>query len=212
MRKLPSRLLVVTDRHQAVRPLDQVVAAAVDAGARWYWLRDNDLAPDERRRVAEDLRAITRRHGAALSIGRDIELAAAIEADGVHLQSPAFVAEARRRLGRREVIGISAHTLCEVEEAAAAGADYVTLSPIYGTASKPGYGPPLGPEILQQSATYGIPVLALGGVTAERIAECSDFGAAGAAIMGPVMRAARPGEIVEDLLLRLARDVTLAPL
>ena len=106
------------------------------------------------------------------------------------------------------MVGVSAHTLREVEEAAAAGADYVTLSPIYGSASKPGYGPPLGPEILQQSMTCGIPVLALGGVTAQRVAECLDFGAAGVAIMGPVMRAARPDEAVEHLLVRLAHDVT----
>src|SRR5262245_3237708 len=111
MRKLPSHLLVVTDRHQAARPLDQVVADAVEGGARWIWLRDNDLAADERRRMAEDLRAITRRWGTWLSIGRDIELAAAIKADGVHLQSSGFVAEARHRLGRRAVVGVSAHAL-----------------------------------------------------------------------------------------------------
>ena len=169
------------------------------------------LRPDERHRLAERLRVVTQQHGAALSIGRDIALAAAIGADGVHLQSSASVATARDRLGARALIGVSAHALHEVEDAAAAGADYVTLSPIYGSASKPGYGPPLGPAILQQAATCGMPVLALGGVTAERIAECRDFGAAGVAIMGPVMRAARPAEVVEELLLRLARDVTPAP-
>jgi thiamine-phosphate pyrophosphorylase len=211
MRELPARLLLITDRHQAERPLEQVIEAAVDAGARWVWLRDNDLAPDERRALAERLRAITRRQGAALSIGRDTELAAAIGADGVHLQSSAAVATARQRLGIRAFIGVSTHALREVEEAAAAGADYVTLSPIYGTASKPGYGPPLGPQMLASAAKCGIPVLALGGITTDRIAECRASGAAGVAVMGSVMRAARPGDVVEELVQHLAHEITLSP-
>ena len=141
-----------------------------------------------------------------LSIGRDIALAAAIKADGVHLQSSASLATARQGLGMRAFIGVSAHTLHEVEGCSCRGADYVTLSPIYGTASKPGYGPPLGPAILKQAAACGIPVLALGGVTVERIAECRSFGAAGVAVMGSVMRATRPGAVVEELLLRLSQD------
>jgi thiamine-phosphate pyrophosphorylase len=211
MRELPSRLLVVTDRHQAGKPLEQVIEAAVEGGARWVWLRDNDLARDERCALAERLRTITGRYGAALSIGRDAELAAVVGADGVHLQSSASVAAARERLGMHALIGVSAHSLREVEDAAAARADYVTLSPIYGTASKPGYGPALGPQMLAPAASCGIPVLALGGVTAERVAECRSFGAAGVAVMGSVMRAARPGEVVDELLQHLAHEVTLSP-
>jgi thiamine-phosphate pyrophosphorylase len=198
MSPLPSRLLMVTDRHQAAAPLDAVVREAVLAGVRWVWLRDRDMAPAERRALAERLRAITRRHGAHLSIGGDVDLACALAADGVHLAAGASVAAARARLGAKAIIGASAHDDAEVAAAQAAGADYVTLSPIYPSASKPGYGPALGPAAIARASRFALPVLALGGVSAERVPECLRAGAAGIAVMGAIMRAAgQPGGIRE---------------
>jgi thiamine-phosphate pyrophosphorylase len=184
--RLPSRLLLVTDRHQAAAPLDEIVSEAIAAGARWIWLRDRDLPPAERA------------YGAKLSVGGDVALAAEIAADGVHLPAGASIAAARARLGARARIGVSAHHDAEVAAAAAAGADYATLSPIFATASKPGYGPALGVAALARAAPHGLPVLALGGVTPERMDDCLNAGAAGIAVMGEVMRAAgRPGGVHE---------------
>jgi thiamine-phosphate pyrophosphorylase len=195
---LPSRLVLVTDRHQAAAPLDDIVADAIAAGAGWFWLRDRDLPPADRRALAQRLLALTRPRGARLSIGGDIDLAAALAADGVHLAAAAAVAAARARLGASALIGVSAHCDAEVAAAAAAGADYVTLSPIFATASKPGYGPALGLAGLGRAARHGMPVLALGGVTPARAAECLEAGAAGIAVMGEVMRAAaQPGGVRE---------------
>ncbi len=211
MNALPSRLLVVTDRHQAEAPLERIATQAVLAGARWIWLRERDMAATERRELATRLRAITRRHGAALSIGGDVDLAFDLAADGVHLRAGAPVAAARRKLGAHAIIGVSAHGAPEVAAAKAAGADYVTLSPIYPTQSKPGYGPALGIGAIAQAAQSELPVLALGGVTAERAAACVRAGAAGIAVMGGIMRAAgRPGglgEILQALAGALACDV-----
>ena len=188
MNPLPSDLLVVTDRHQASRPVPEVAAALLAGGARWIWLRDRDLAESERRALAEALAAMMRRAGACLSIGADVELAAEVGAAGVHLRASPEVAGARRRLGPRTVLGVSAHSLADVRAAAAAGADYTTLSPIFASASKPGYGPALGVAALSEAAMLGIPVLALGGVTAHNAAACRGAGAAGVAVMGPAMR------------------------
>ncbi|HEY1545327.1 MAG TPA: thiamine phosphate synthase [Xanthobacteraceae bacterium] len=190
---LPSRLLIVTDRHQAAAPLAEIVGGAVRAGARWIWLRDRDLPPAERRALAGALLAITRRADAKLMIGADVELAADIGADGVHLASDASaasIAAARARLGAAAIIGVSAHAEAEVASAQAAGADYVTLSPAFATASKPGYGPELGVAALARAARHGIPVLALAGITPARAPECLRAGAAGIAVMGEIMRAA----------------------
>jgi thiamine-phosphate pyrophosphorylase len=195
---LPSRLLVVTDRHQAAAPLEAIAAQAMLAGVRWIWLRDRDMAAAERRELAARLLAITRRHGARLSIGGDVDLAFEVAADGVHLGAGASVAAARRKLGPDALIGVSAHGEPDIAAASAAGADYVTLSPIYPTASKPAYGPALGVAAITQAAPCRLPVLALGGVTAERAPACIRAGAAGIAVMGEVMRAAaRPGGIGE---------------
>jgi thiamine-phosphate pyrophosphorylase len=199
---LPSRLLVVTDRHQAAVPLDDIVAQAAAAGARWIWLRDRDLPAAERRDLAQRLLAVARSHGAKLSVGGDVELAAEIGADGVHLSAGAATAAARARLGQRALIGVSAHHDADVAAAAAAGADYATLSPIFASASKPGYGPALGTVALARATAHGLPVLALGGVTAERADDCLRAGAAGLAAMGEVMRAAARPDGVRDAVQR----------
>jgi thiamine-phosphate pyrophosphorylase len=188
---LPSGFLLVTDRHQAAAPLEEIVGEAIAAGARWIWLRDRDLPVAERRALAQRLLALTRPRSARLSIGGDVELAAEIAADGVHLPASASIATARARLGARALIGVSAHHDSDVARAAAAGADYATLSPIFASASKPGYGPALGLAAMGCAAQRGLPVLALGGVTAARTDECLRAGAAGIAVMGEVMRAAR---------------------
>jgi len=187
---LPSRLLLVTDRRQAAAPLDAIVTEAVSAGARWIWLRDRDMPADARRALATRLLAVTRRHGARLTIGGDIDLAAEIAADAVHLAAGASVAAARARLGPAALIGLSAHDLSEVARAETEGADYVTLSPIFATQSKPGYGPALGLAALTEASRLGLPVLALGGVTMARAAACLRAGAGGIAVMGEAMRAA----------------------
>jgi thiamine-phosphate pyrophosphorylase len=206
---LPSRLLVVTDRHQAAAPLDAIATQAMLAGVRWIWLRDRDMAAAERRELAARLLAITRRHGARLSIGGDVALAGELAADGVHLGAGASVAAARQMLGPDALIGISAHGDADIAAATAAGADYATLSPIYPTQSKPGYGPALGVAAIARAAQTALPVLALGGVTAERAPACLRAGAAGIAVMGEAMRAAgRPGGIGEIVqVLAFAGDV-----
>jgi thiamine-phosphate pyrophosphorylase len=110
------------------------------------------------------------------------------------------VSGARQRLGHTAVIGVSAHRQGDVAAAAAAGADYVTLSPIFLTSSKPGYGPALGLVAIGQAAKFRISVLALGGITAGTVAACLDAGAGGVAVMGEVMRSDDPGGTVGTLL------------
>jgi thiamine-phosphate pyrophosphorylase len=198
MRPLPGPLLVITDRHQARHSIEAIATAVGRGGGRWLLLRDRDLAREERWNLAARLARLGAEQGFAFSVSTDIDLAAAVGAAGVHLQSAAAVAPARRRLGSAAIIGVSAHGLAEV--AAAAGADYATLSPIFLTGSKPGYGPALGTGALRAAAAVDIPVLALGGVTAQTAAACLSAGARGIAVMGEIMRAEDPGGIVADLV------------
>ncbi|QGY05317.1 thiamine phosphate synthase [Methylobacterium mesophilicum SR1.6/6] len=203
MRALPSSLLAVTDRHGRGRPLAETVQAILDGGGRWIWFRDKDLDAVARRSLGAAVSARVRAVGGFLTVGGDIALARALEADGLHLgggTGPEAVAAARAALGEGALIGISAHSLQEAARAAAAGADYVTLSPIYATASKPGYGPALGPEGVATAAATGVPVIALGGIEADRIAECRNAGAAAVAVMGGLMRTADPTAAATRLL------------
>jgi thiamine-phosphate pyrophosphorylase len=99
------------------------------------------------------------------------------------------------------LIGVSAHSPEEAAAQLRAGADYVTLSPIFLTASKPGYGPAVGLDALAAAARLSSgPVIALGGIDADNVAACLAAGASGIAVMGDIMRSADPETTVRRLL------------
>jgi len=199
MKLLPSPILVITDRHQARHSIEAIADVVGQGGGRWLLLRDKDLEPEARRGLAARLTKIVRHHDMHLSVSRDIDLAVEFGAS-VHLQSAAAVSAARQRLRVGAVIGVSAHGIGDVAAAAAAGADYVTLSPIFLTSSKPGYGPALGIAAIGPAAKLGISVVALGGVTADAVGPCLEAGARGVAVMGEIMRSDDPGHTIGELL------------
>ena len=201
MNPLPSPpLLVISDRSQAKRPLVEIADSVFRAGGRWFSLREKDLPADERRALLRALVALGRRHGASVTVHDDIEAAVATGADGIHLPGGGDPAAARRRFPAG-LIGVSAHSPDEAAAKLRAGADYATLSPIFLTRSKPGYGPAAGLAALAEAALLAPgPVIALGGIDETTIAECLAVGATGIAVMGEAMRAADPEAAVRTLL------------
>ena len=180
---IPSGVVVLTDRRLAARPLTEVVAAAIRGGASWVILRDKDLGYAERRALADGLRAVVPL-GRLVVAGPD-----PLGGDAVHLAAadpvPAGVS----------LVGRSCHDVPQLSTE-----DYVTLSPIYPTPTKPGYGPALGPSAAATLAG-GVPWLALGGVDSpQRAAACAAAGAAGIAVLGAVMRAADPEAVTRALV------------
>jgi thiamine-phosphate pyrophosphorylase len=193
-------LLVISDRHQAQRPLEEVAEAVFAGGCRWFSLREKDLPPEELRALLCELVALGRRFGALVTAHEDIEAVAATGADGVHLPSCGSPAAARARLPVA-LIGASAHAADEAAALLRAGADYVTVSPVFVTASKPGYGPALGLDGLAHIVAQAPgAVVALGGITPESAAQCFAAGASGIAVMGEVMRAPDPQATVASIL------------
>ncbi len=181
----------------ADRPLTDIVAAALRGGARWFLLREPDLETDELLPLAESLTTLCAPYGARLSISADLAAAAELPSGGIHLPQrmaqPETLAAARHTLGPDALIGVSTHSQAEATSAESAGADYVTLSPVFLTDSKPGYGPALGPDGFRAMAGgLSLPALALGGIAAENIAAVRAAGAAGIAVMGGIMRAEDP--------------------
>jgi thiamine-phosphate pyrophosphorylase len=183
-------LLVITDRRQAARGLIEIATAAFDGGGRWLSLREPDLRRTDRLARLYNLIAIAAPYGATVTVHGDLDSASGAGAHGVHLPRGGDPAVARRALGPAALIGVSAHSLDEARNAEQGGADYVTLSPIFASTSKPGYGPALGLDGLAGiAAAVTVPVLALGGLDESDIAACIGAGAAGVAVMGCVMRA-----------------------
>lgn len=194
MRPLPSPpILLITDRSQATRLVEEVVAAALDGGCRWVSIREKDLPVHERRRLAEKLLRRAEPYKARIGVHDDIALAATLGLRALHLPTGGDVKAAKRQADPRCLIGRSCHNAAEVEASLAAGADYATLSPIFLTQSKPGYGPAVGIETLAATAKgTALPLVALGGLTPERAAACREAGAKGIAVMGDIMRADDP--------------------
>jgi thiamine-phosphate pyrophosphorylase len=192
--------MLISDRLSAHLPLADVAAQAFAAGCRWMLIREKDL-PDEQLTVLMwEIMALAKRHGAAVSVSSNAHVAAACNAQGIHLPRGSVPALARKIVGQQMLIGVSAHSLSEAQQAATDGADYVSLSPIFPSKSKPGYGPALGLDILRHvAASIPIPVVALGGVSDESAKVCLQAGAAGVAVMGSVMRSPQPGNVVETL-------------
>jgi thiamine-phosphate pyrophosphorylase len=198
-------VLVITDRRMAEAPLADVLEAVLAAGCRWILVREPDLGGAALASVTHDANRLCAPHDARLSISADLDAAATARAGGIHLPQRLAdretVAMARTQLDDGALVGISTHSPEEAREAQELGADYVTLSPIFLTASKPGYGPAIGLDALRtQTAALTIPIVALAGIEPGNAAQVRGAGAAGIAVMGSVMRARNPGAVMTTLL------------
>jgi len=197
-------LLLVTDRRQALRPLQAVVAAAVGAGCRWVSVREKDFPADEQILLARSLLPLVRAQGGKLMLHGAASLARDAGIDGVHLPAGRDAAAARALVGPEKILGVSIHTVTEAEQIDPACVDYALAGPAFETPSKPGYGPEIGRKGLTDIArACRVPVLAIGGINAGRIAEVVARGAGGVAVMGGVMRAADPAQETRSLLASL---------
>ncbi|MCX7819342.1 MAG: thiamine phosphate synthase [Kiritimatiellae bacterium] len=162
--------LVLTE---PVAGYERCAAAAVECGVAWVQLRMKREPPDERRRIAERIREITRGSATGLIINDDLALAREVSADGLHLGQgdPPGPAEARRQWGRVEVvIGLSTHNAAQAARARELGADYVGVGPVFATPTKPDGDPPLGPVAAARAAELaGCPAVAIGGIDATNL-------------------------------------------
>jgi len=220
------KLYLITDRKLASRHggLLPICAAALRAGrevagdgAIAIQLREKDLPGRELYELARTMRKLCTKFGAPLIVNDRIDVALASGADGVHLPADSFaIADARRLLGRSRLIGVSTHEISEVRAAVRGGADFAVFGPVYAPLSKTGYGRPRGFAALRAAchAAAGMPVFALGGITAERArrlaaprrrdARRAGGDVAGVAVIGAVFGADDPARAVKSLLAALS--------
>ncbi|MEW8959340.1 MAG: thiamine phosphate synthase [Moorella sp. (in: firmicutes)] len=193
----------MTDRRLTPRPLAEHVSRL--AGVDFLQLREKDLPGGELYKLALDIKAALP-SGTRLLINDRVDVALAVDAEGVHLGESSLPPDtARRLLGPDKIVGVSVHSLAAAREAERAGADYILFGHVFPTASKKGI-PPRGLTALGEvAAGVGIPTIALGGINAENAALCLAAGARGVAVMSAVMAASDPAAAVAGLKKALTR-------
>ena len=171
------------------RSLESALRESVDAGVPAIQLRERDLSTRELLSLAGQIHAMTKSRGVRLIINDRVDLVQALDLDGVHLRASSLpVSVVRRVLGPRRLIGVSTHSVKEVQQAGDDGADYVILGPIFETPSKREFGAPLGLAALADACRRSsVPVFAIGGMTIKRIVAARDAGASGVAMIGGIL-------------------------
>jgi len=196
-------LHIVTDAQLTPgRGHKEIAAAAVAAGAPVVQLRDKLLCDAAFYTEAVALRDITRRAGTLFIANDRVDIALAVEADGVHVGQTDMPASAVRRLiGADMIIGVSAGSLDEALAAAADGADYVGFGPIFSTATKDDAGRPTGLELLRQvKSAVRLPIVAIGGINEQNIRAVAEAGADAAAVVSAVVCAEDMQETIRRLM------------
>ncbi|TWJ32397.1 thiamine phosphate synthase [Geobacter argillaceus] len=196
-------LYLITDRLQTgTRTLLEVVEEALAGGVKAVQLREKDLTGRELYELAFDMKKLTSRYGANLLINDRIDIALAVDADGVHLGSGSIpIYRARKLLGKNRLIGVSCHNQVNAITAQEKGADFITFGPVFYTASKAKYGKPVGIDKLESvSHLLTIPVFAIGGVNATNTREVLATGATGIALISAIIAAHEPRQAAQTLL------------
>ena len=194
-------------------PLADVVSELLDAGVTAIQLREKDLDDTELIQLAQPIAELCRNYKAKFFINTSDKVLqrstmSIVGAAGVHLPANAESVEmVKARTDNKLYVGCSVHSLDAAQKRETEGADFVTYSPIYSTASKPGYGPAVGVKCLGEVAeAVKMPVFALGGITSDRVDECVAAGAFGVAVMSGVMSPANAGEQARRYLSEVTRS------
>lgn len=191
MSKIDFRYYFITDRKQCSgRPLAGVVREACLNGIRAVQLREKDLPARDLYTLAKEIREITAEHDARLFINDRVDIAIAVEADGVHCREDSIWPSDIKKINSDLKTGVSVHSIDRAQEAQKDGADFVLFGPVFKTPSKEKYGTHQGIERLKEVIrAVDIPVFAVGGITTERAHSCFDSGVWGVAGISSVMSA-----------------------
>ncbi len=188
-------LYLVTDRGLSRgRSTLEVVKAAVEGGVSCVQLREKNCSTREFIREARILQEFLHPKNIPLIINDRVDVALTIGADGVHLgQKDMPMGDARKLLGDKLIIGISAETLDDAVTAESEGADYIGVSPVFSTTTKKDLAPPLGLKGIRDIRNkVKLPLVAIGGINPENATEVIQAGADGIAVVSAIVSAKCP--------------------
>jgi thiamine-phosphate diphosphorylase len=194
-----ARLYPIVDvRDHRIDRARDLARVLLEAGAPWLQLRAKTLGDGAHLALARELVEVAAHTGAGIIVNDRCDIAAIASAAGVHLgQEDLAIAEARRILGPRAVIGVSTHDADEARAAEADGADYIGFGAIYATSSKSDARSPRGPEALATlRAAVRLPIVAIGGIDVPRADTVLAAGADAVAMIGALETAPDPASLV----------------
>lgn len=171
-----------------------VLKEAIQGGITMFQFREKgegSLVGEEKVRLAKELKAICHEQQIPFIVNDDVELALLIDADGLHIgQADGDLKKARQKM-KSKILGISTHNVEEAEVAAAIGADYIGVGPMYETKTKKDIQEVKGPSVIEEIRESGVhlPLVAIGGITKGRIAEIAQKGADGIAVISAISQA-----------------------
>ncbi len=202
MKRKIGKLCVITDTVvQKKYSHIEIAQMAIKGGADVIQFRDKLISTHELIETAKELKKICSKAGVLFIVNDRVDVAIIANADGVHLGiEDVPVKEARKLLGKNKIIGGTAHSIKEAEEARKNGADYIGFGHIYPTLSKRKTTPPVGiNELAKVVKGVKIPVLAIGGIGLNNISEVVKTGVHGAAVIGSVLKNKNPENAVKEL-------------
>lgn len=185
--------VVITESFCGGRPALEILDAVLDAGVGLIQFREKHLEDGDLYERALAFREHTRNAGALLIVDDRVDIALAVEADGVHLGQDDLPIEAARRLAPELILGASTHNLAEALAAQAAGADYVNIGPIFATQTKDLPMGAVGPDLISQVAPHlTVPFTCMGGIKPDNVGEVVSRGARHVAVVTAVTAAPDP--------------------
>lgn len=177
----------ITDSSFDSLPLEAQVEAAIKGGAGMIQLREKNITEDEYIKKAVSLLSVTKKYNVPLIINDNVKVAYASGADGVHLgQSDGDPAAARKILGGKAIIGVTAKTVEQAVRAQTAGADYLGSGAMFVSSTKPDAAAMSAETLRDICSSVSIPVYAIGGITAEKCYVLKNTGIAGIAAVSSV--------------------------
>lgn len=194
-------LYLVTDRELLQgRNLEKAVEEAVIGGVTLVQLREKDLETRDFYNIALKVKAVTSKYNIPLIINDRVDIALAVDADGVHVgQSDMEASIVRKLIGEGKILGVSARTLEEAIEAKKQGADYLGVGAIFGTTTKKDAKNVSIEELKRIKSTVSIPVVAIGGISKENVSLLKDTGIEGISVISAILGKEDIKEAAKDL-------------
>ncbi len=185
-------LYAVTDRHWLHgRSLYSVVKESLDGGATFLQLREKSLDDAAFLSEAKELQALCRSYRVPFIVNDNVDIALAVDADGVHVgQHDMAAGDVRARLGSDKILGVSAQTVEQAKRAEAQGADYLGVGAVFPTGTKDDAAPLSHDTLRAICEAVSIPVVAIGGITLENLPQLAGSGISGIAVVSAIYAAA----------------------